>query len=122
MSDDTRGSMTRTQRVLAQRVDAAVWGLLFIWMGVAVLTSIGWAVVLLGVGVIMLGGQVARESTRLPVNGFGIVVGALFFLGGVWNLLGLRLGKAAIPAFLPILCIVAGSLLVASALQPRVVR
>lgn len=118
MSDDTRGHMTETQHVLAKRLDAVGWGLFFIWIGFAVLTSIGWGAGLLGVGVIMLGGQLTRKYLTLPVERFGVVVGALFFLGGAWELLGLKLGKAALPgALLPILCIAAGALLLTSALR-----
>lgn len=118
MVDDTRGSMTEGKRVLARKLDAAGWGLFFIWIGIAVLASLGWGVGLLGVGIITLGGQLARKYVGLPAEAFGLVIGALFLFGGVWELLGLRLDRPAMPrALLPIVCIGAGAMLLLSALR-----
>jgi hypothetical protein len=49
------------RKKLNRKLDAAGWGLFFIWTGVAVLADVGWGVGLIGVGVIILGGLAARE-------------------------------------------------------------
>lgn len=49
------------RKKLAWRLDAAGWGLFFSWLGIAVLADVGWGVGFLGVGLIILGGLVARE-------------------------------------------------------------
>jgi len=69
------------------------------------------------VGVIMLGGQVARRYFGLPYDRFGLVIGILFVLGGVSKVLNIELRQAAIPGgLLPILLILVGTVIVASAL------
>jgi hypothetical protein len=109
-------SMTHVERVpvrntlvVAHKLDAAVWGLFFLWVGVALIANIGWGVGLLGVGVITLGGQLARKYVGLGVEGFWVVAGALLALGGVWELLGLQF------SLVPIVLIVAGVALLLSA-------
>jgi hypothetical protein len=52
---------TIRRKNLNQKIDAAGWGVFFIWIGVAVLADVGWGVGLIGVGVIILGGLAARE-------------------------------------------------------------
>ncbi len=103
-------------RVLAGRIGAVGWGLFFIWMGIAFLADVGWGVGLLGVGVITLGGELARKYFGLAFEPFWVVIGLVFLVWGAWELLGIQLGKAAIPtSFLPILCIAVGIVVVASA-------
>jgi hypothetical protein len=65
-----------------RRLDAAAWGLFFVWIGIALLTGFGWGVTLLGVAVITLGTQLARRYLGLTIERFWIVVGFLFLLGG----------------------------------------
>lgn len=96
---------------VAHRLDAAAWGLFFIWVGVALVTNVGWGAGLLGVGVITLGVQVARRYFGLAAEGFWIVVGLLFVLGGLWELLGVQFSLA------PIVSIVAGIALLLSAMR-----
>jgi hypothetical protein len=57
--------MTEGKRELAMKLDAGGWGLFFIWIGIAVLTSLGWGATLFGIGVITLAGQMVRTSRRL---------------------------------------------------------
>jgi hypothetical protein len=114
-------SMTHVDRVpaanplvVAHKLDAAAWGLFFVWVGVSLIADIGWGVGLLGVGVITLGGQLARKYFSLGIEGFWVVVGLLFFLGGVWELLAIQVG------LVPILLIIAGGALLLSAmLRPK---
>lgn len=97
--------------VVTHKLDAAAWGLFFVWVGVALIANIGWGLGLLGVGVITLGGQLARRSFGLTVEGFWVVAGLLFVLGGVWELLGIEY------SLVPIVSIVAGVALLLSALR-----
>ena len=97
--------------VVAHKLDAAAWGLFFVWVGVALIANIGWGLGLLGVGVITLGGQLARKYFSLTIERFWVVVGFLFALGGVWELLGLQF------SLVPILLIVAGVALLVSAVR-----
>jgi hypothetical protein len=97
--------------VVAHKLDAAVWGLFFVWVGVALIANVGWGLGLLGVGVISLGGQLGRKYFRLAVEGFWVVVGLLFVVGGVWELFGVQF------SLVPIVLIVAGVALLLSSMR-----
>lgn len=101
------------RRVTLQRLDAVAWGLFFLWVGIAFLTNLSWGIGLLGVGIIVLGGQAARKYVHLTLEAFWVVVGALFVMGGIWELLSVRVGM------IPVVCIAAGLLLLLSALRGR---
>ena len=94
----------------AHRLDAIGWGLFFIWIGIALLANLGWGIGLLGVGILILGGQMARSFLALRFEVFWLLVGALFVIGGVWEMLSVRV------SLIPILCIVAGVALLVSTL------
>ena len=100
-------------RTLEKKVGAAGWGLFFMWVGIALFANVGWAAGLFGVGVVMLGTQGARKYFALGLEGFSVVVGSLFVLGGIWELLHVPLNLA------PILCVLAGLSLLVSALLRR---
>ena len=97
-------------RITIRKLDAIGWGLFFIWIGTALLANLGWGIGLLGVGILILGGQMARKYMALRFETFWALVGALFVIGGVWELLSVRVSLT------PILCIVAGAALLVSAL------
>jgi hypothetical protein len=101
---------TTERHVTAHKLDAVAWGLFFVWVGIAFLANLSWGTGLIGVGVLVLGGQLARKYLGLTFEGFWAVVGALFVIGGVWELLSVRV------SLIPILCIVAGVALIVSAL------
>ena len=63
---------------------------------------------MLGVAVITLGEQVARKLLGLNFEGFWLVVGLLFALGGVWELLQVQ------ASLVPVLLIIVGLALLAS--------
>jgi hypothetical protein len=116
MVESEHGEMGKNTRALVKKLDAVGWGVFFIWIGIAFLADVGWGVGLLGVGVIALGTQVARKYLGLPIERFGVVIGIVFVLWGVWELLKIQLGETSIPGgLLPILFIVVGIVLVVSA-------
>jgi len=102
------------EKDLHKKLDVVGWGLFFIWIGVAMLSNVGWGAGLLGVGTITLGGQTARKYFGLKLEGFWVAVGFIFVLGGVWELFDIRLGAV------PILCIVAGVALLVTVLVGKV--
>jgi hypothetical protein len=100
---------TLTKRdVLQKKLDAVGWGLLFIWIGIALVAPVSWGTGLLGVGFITLGVQAARNYFGLKLEGFWIVAGLFFVLGGGWELFQIQLD------LMPILCIVTGVALLGS--------
>lgn len=100
-----------------QQLSAIAWGLLFIWVGVAVLFNVGWGYGLLGVGAIILGSQVAHLMVgEFRLDWFSTIVGLIFLLGGIWALFSIQVG------LVPILCIAAGVALMLSALTSRPAR
>lgn len=102
-------AQTMTKRgSLNKKLDAAAWGLFFIWTGIAFLADVGWGAGLLGVGAITLGAQVTRRYFALKLEGFWVAVGFLFIAGGIWELFRVQFG------FMPTLCIIAGFALLAS--------
>jgi hypothetical protein len=101
------------KQVTVKKLDAIAWGLFFIWIGIALLANLGWGIGLLGVGLLILGGQIARRIVALRIEAFWILVGALFVIGGVWEMLSVRVG------LIPILCIGAGMALLVSALVSK---
>ena len=94
---------------LAGRLETAGWGLFFIWIAIAFVADVGDGVGLLGVAVIVLGGQVARKSMGVHLGGFWLVVGVLFLLGALWELFAVEL------PLVPIVLGLAGVVLVLSA-------
>jgi hypothetical protein len=93
---------------LERKLGVAGWGLFIIWLGILFLLSLDTWVALLGIGLITLGMQAVRKLLGLSLEGFWLIVGSLFVVGGVWSLLG-----TTVP-LLPILLIAAGVGLVMS--------
>lgn len=100
---------------LAEKVSAVGWGAFFIWVGIGFLTNIGWGVGLLGIGIIVIGGEAVRRYLGLPVNWFWLTMGSLFVVWGVCQLLKIEFSGA----LLPILSIVIGVAILFSTLRPR---
>ncbi|UCE05202.1 MAG: hypothetical protein JSW07_16505 [bacterium] len=109
MKNQQSNEKNATQKTdLAKKLDVAGWGLFFIWIGIAFLANFGFALGLLGVGIITLGGQAAHKYFDLKIEGFWVVVGLLFVIGGIWDLFELKL------PLVPILIILAGIVLLIS--------
>jgi hypothetical protein len=98
---------------LNQKLDAAGWGIFFIWMGIALAANVRWGAGLLGVGIITLGGQAARKYLTHKVDIFWVVVGFFFLLGGIWELTNPQFG------LIPILCIAVGFVFIVSTLARK---
>jgi hypothetical protein len=98
---------------VARTIDRVGWGLFLVWVGVAILADVGWAVGLIGVGLITLGAQARRRFLGLALETFWVVVGIVLVIAGVLDLVD------APGALVPVLCIVAGAALVVSALAGR---
>jgi len=85
-----------------KNLEAVGWALFFIWIGIAVLADFGFAIGSIGVGIITLGSQTARKYFNFKFEGFWVIAGLLFVLGGIWELFKIEFD------LLPILIIVAG--------------
>lgn len=70
-------------RATIAKIDAAGWGVFFIWIGVALFADVGWGIALLGTGVIALGSQVARRALGLAIDPWGIGFGACLAVAGL---------------------------------------
>jgi hypothetical protein len=96
------------------RISGIAWGLLFLWVGIALLANLGWGVGLVGAGVIVLGAQAARRFiVELPFEGFSVIVGFVFLVGGAWKLV---YGQVDL---VPIVCLVAGAALIVGAFTTK---
>lgn len=105
--------VTSSAHALDRRIDATGWGLFLVWLGVALLANLGWGVGLLGAALITLGAQAWRWRRGLEADRFALVLGALLAVSGISNLLDWRIDV------LPVLLILAGAALLASAWRRR---
>jgi hypothetical protein len=102
---------TKDARALEKTIETGTWGFLFIWFGIALVAHVGWGAGLVGVGLLTVAAQLARRWLGLTLDRSSVVIGSLFIVGGAWQLLEIRF------ALVPLLCIVAGIALVASAVR-----
>jgi hypothetical protein len=100
---------------LVKKLSAGAWGVFFIWMGIAFLTNMSWGVVLIGVGVIVLGGEAALRSFGLPVGWFWLMIGSILVVWGVCELLKIQIAGS----LLPILSIMVGLAILITNLRPH---
>jgi hypothetical protein len=101
-------------------VDTLGWGVFFIWLGVAVLANVGWNMGLFGVGLIMLGVQLARKYFEQTVDWFGLTLGLCLTVGGALRILGIDWNRPPLPTWLvPVLFIAAGVAVLASIWRSR---
>ena len=94
--------MNTTQKI-NRNFDAIGWGALFIWWGISVLvTSLPVGTVALGTGVILIGVNVARKLSGVPMSRFSTTVGILALVWGVLEMVGVLL---SLPFELPVFAI-----------------
>lgn len=109
MEETTAG--VRESRMKARRVTTVGWGAFFIWLGLVLMLKAGTGLILLGVGVISLGMQVARKYIGLDSDGFWVLVAILFVIVGVWELFEVDL------PLMSVFLIVVGAAFLVSALK-----
>ncbi len=114
MEESKQDEAGQDTRALVRRLNTAGWGIFLIWIGIASLAGAGWGAGLLGVGAIALGIQAARRYYGLPVERLWLAMGILFAILGVGELFTIEFG-----GLLPILFILAGIVLVVSALRHK---
>ena len=102
-----------TNKGIGGKLDAAGWGLFFIWVGVSALMNLSWGAWLIGVAAIIFLKQTARRFHGRKVERFWLVVGVLFLLGGIWELYQVQVALA------PILLIIVGGALLLSLSRRR---
>lgn len=112
-AEGNTGAHLHPAEAMEKKLAAVGWGLFFLWVGIALLTGVPTGVGLLGVGAITLGMQMARRTFGLTLEGFWIVVGILFALGGFGALLGVNV------PILPLVLVGAGLLLLLSGLTAK---
>ncbi len=96
----------RRRSLRGTRIDAVLWGLFFIWIGVVLLVKdIPRGVGSLGIGAIVLGGALLRVLAGASISLFWLVIGAVFILAGIGGLLSIDL------PFLSIALLICGVLL-----------
>ena len=90
-----------------RRITTTGWGLFFIWLGIVLMIKAGSGLILIGVGLISLGMQVARKYAGYDSDGFWIVVGLLFVVVGAWEMFEIRM-----PLMSVLLIVIGGACLV----------
>lgn len=111
--------MNNTQ-TMNRNFEAIAWGALFIWWGITELvTSLPEGAGAIGIGLILIGANVARSLNGVPVNSFSTILGVLALVWGGLELVGVLL---SLPFELPvfaILLIVLGVIVLAPELIGR---
>jgi len=107
-------------QTLNQKFEVIAWGALFIWWGITELVpSLPDGTGAIGIGLILIGVNVARWLSGLPVRRFSITLGVLALVWGGLELVGVLL---SLPFELPvfaILLIVLGVIILAPELTGR---
>jgi hypothetical protein len=98
---------------LDRKLDAAGWGLFFIWVGISFILDLGWGIGLIGVSVLTLGEQVVRNYLGLKLEGFWVVAGIVFLLAGIFTLVGVEF------SLVPIVLIAVGVALLLSIVKGK---
>ena len=111
--------MNNTQ-TLNRNFDAIGWGALFIWWGITELfPSLPDGIGIIGIGLILIGVNIARRSNGIPVSGFSTTLGILALVWGGLELVGVFLSLPfEIPIF-AILLIVLGVIILAPELTGK---
>jgi hypothetical protein len=99
------------RRDISSRIDALGWGLLFLMSGVLFLVpGVPDGTWLAGLGLLMLGGNAARLYIGLPLDRFGVIIGAGALLAGLGALAGMEIPVFELGLIVCGLAIIAGQL------------
>jgi hypothetical protein len=83
--------------------EGIAWGALFIWWGISVMVpSLPNGTTALGTGLILIGVNLVRKLSGVPISGFSINIGILALIWGVLELVG---ALVSLPFELPIFSI-----------------
>ena len=96
----------------ARKLDAMGWGAFFVWIGVVLSADVGAGWTLTGIGLIMMGVQLARSVFGLKLETFWVVVGGCFLLGGIGQIVDAQIG------LVPVFLILAGLAVILTSLWP----
>ena len=95
---------TTPQRDARQRLNAAGWGLLLAWTGLALLLPgelrVLWHVWRTGVGAVLLGASGAGVALGLHPTGFTVVLGVLVVVWGIAGLAGVPISVVGLALIL----------------------
>jgi hypothetical protein len=107
-------------QALNRNFEAIAWGALFIWWGITeFFTTLPDGTGLIGIGLILIGVNVARSLNSLPISRFSPTLGTLALVWGGLELFGALLSLPfELPVF-PILLIVLGAIILAPALAGK---
>jgi hypothetical protein len=100
-----------SRKPLEARLASIGWGLVFLWIGIAMLGSLHSGIGLFGIGIIILGLQLVRKYIDVGMEAFWVVIGLLFTFGGLGSLY-----EKDIPVLATVL-VLAGLLLLVSAVK-----
>ncbi|MBM3127963.1 MAG: hypothetical protein FJ009_04920 [Chloroflexi bacterium] len=96
-------------RVLNRKYETIAWGAFFIWLGVTNLVRVlPDGVGALGIGVILLGLNLARYLSKIPTSGVTLFLGALALALGAFDAARAVLRLEIDLPFFPVLLIVIG--------------
>ena len=109
LKEKAHGGGPRERRERVKRITTIGWGLFFIWLGFVLMIKAGSGLILLGVGLISLGMQVARKYSGLDSDGFWIIVGILFVIVGAWEMFEIKM-----PLMSVFLVVVGGAFLISA--------
>ncbi len=109
-----------TTQIINRNYETMAWGGIFVWWGITELVVyLPNGLDALGIGVILLGLNLARARNGIPTSGFSITLG---ILAVVWGMLDLAGSLLALPFELPvfaILLIALGLILLVPAFSSR---
>ena len=97
-------------KTLGKRYKAVAWGAMFLLLGIlGLIPGDQNGVFVLGIGIILLGLNLARYLSKIPTNGFTITLGALTFVLGSVAVLRpvLNVPRFELP-FFPLLLVAVG--------------
>jgi hypothetical protein len=113
LKETVQDEIPKKSRDGIKRITTIGWGLFFIWLGIVLMIKASAGLILLGVGLISLGMQVARKYSGLDSDGFWIIVGLLFVIVGIWEMF-----EVSLPLMSVFLIVIGGAFLV-SAIKGR---
>jgi hypothetical protein len=108
-------------RTLDQKLETVAWAAFFIWWGITELVqSLPPGIGAIGIGVILLGLNAARQQNGLPASGFTIILGILAIVWGGLELAGVLLHLSVeLPVFAILLVVLGVTMLGRSLIQNK---